>query len=60
MTQLSSFNQFGAKNEQISQFALKCLTVKMCFCLVLTILTFKFEITVIYLIMPKLVYLMTA
>ena len=63
MTQFSSFNQFGAKSEQISQFTLKFHSVKTGFWLLLTPLTL-IEIThtnLIYLdlIMPKPVYLMT-
>ena len=36
MTQLSSFNQFGAKNEQIFQITSKFHRVKTCFCLLST------------------------
>ena len=36
MTQLSSFNQFGAKNEQIFQITPKFHRVKTCFCLLST------------------------
>ena len=63
MTQLSSFNQFGTKSEQISQFALKFHRVKTSFWLLLTPLTLTeiIHANLIYLdlIMPKPVYLMT-
>ena len=36
MTQLSSFNQFGTKNEQIFQITPKFHRVKTCFCLLST------------------------
>ena len=60
MTQFFSFNQFGTKSEQISQFALKFHRVKMCFWLLSTPST---SIEIIHtnyldLIMPKPVYLM--
>ena len=63
MTQFSSFNQFGTKSEQISQFTLKFHRVKMCFSFLSTPLTLIeiIHTNLIYLdlIMPKLVYLMT-
>ena len=55
MIQLSSFNQFGAKSEQISQFTVNFHRVKTCFWLLLTPLT----LIDLDLIMPKPVYLMT-
>ena len=63
MTQLSSFNQFGTKSEQIFQIALKFHRVKTCFWLVLTVSTWIeiIHTNLIYLdlIMSKPVYLMT-
>ena len=47
MTPLSSFNQFGAKSEQLSQFAHRFHRDQTCFGLysvLSTVLTFKFEI----------------
>ena len=63
MTQLSSFNQFGTKSEQISQFTLKFHRVKTCFWLLSTpwalIEIIHTDLIYLDLIMPKPVYLMT-
>ena len=66
MTQLSSFNQFGTKSEQFSQFTHRFHTVQTCLGFFgifdFSDITFKLLIqiyTYFDLIMPKPVYLMT-
>ena len=58
---LSSFNWFGGKNEQFSQFAHRFHTDQTCFGIfdVFDIAITQIYITVSSLIMPKPVYLMT-